>query len=65
VLIGNHGTLCVAATLKKVLQLAQILEENARVVYEASLIGQPVPLPQPEITWINELVMSFENARVA
>lgn len=64
VLIGNHGTLCVATTLKKVLQLSQILEENACIVYETSMIGEPISLPQPEIAWINDLVMSWENAKV-
>lgn len=64
-LIGNHGTLCVATNLKKVLELSKILEENAKMVYESMLIGKAVPLPAPEIKWIHELVLSFETARVA
>jgi ribulose-5-phosphate 4-epimerase/fuculose-1-phosphate aldolase len=64
VLIGNHGTLCVAPTLAKVLQYAKILEDHAKMIYEASALGAPVPLPQPEIDWIHELVKSFENPKI-
>lgn len=62
VLLGNHGTLCVAPTLKKVLKLSEALEEGAKLVYQATLVGNPTPLPQPEVDWLYELVAGFEAA---
>lgn len=61
ILLGNHGTLLVGPNLKKVLQLAEALEEGAKQVYEASLIGDPSPLPDEEIRWLFDLVNSFEE----
>ncbi|HZQ07805.1 MAG TPA: class II aldolase/adducin family protein [Anaerolineae bacterium] len=60
VLLGNHGTLCIAPNLKKVLQLSRTLEEGAKMVYQSALLGAPVPLPDPEIAWLHELVAGFE-----
>lgn len=60
VLLGNHGTLCVAPTLKKVLKLSEALEEGAKMAYQAALLGKIVPLPDGEVTWLYELVASFE-----
>jgi L-ribulose-5-phosphate 4-epimerase len=61
ILLGNHGTLLVGPNLKKVLQLAEALEDGAKQVYEASLIGDPSPLPDEEIRWLFDLVNSFEE----
>jgi L-ribulose-5-phosphate 4-epimerase len=60
VLLGNHGTLCVAPTLAKVLKLSEALEEGARMVYQASLLGRAIPLPDEEVQYLFDLVSSFE-----
>ncbi len=60
ILLGNHGALLVGPSLKKVLQLAKALEDGAKQVYEASLLGDPPPLPDEEIRWLFDLISSFE-----
>jgi L-ribulose-5-phosphate 4-epimerase len=60
ILLGNHGALLIGPTLKKVLTLAKALEEGAKQVYAAAMLGDPVPLPQEEIQWLFDLVSSFE-----
>jgi ribulose-5-phosphate 4-epimerase/fuculose-1-phosphate aldolase len=59
-LLGNHGALLIGPTLKKVLNLAKALEEGAKQVYAATMLGDPVPLPQEETQWLFDLVSSFE-----
>jgi L-fuculose-phosphate aldolase/L-ribulose-5-phosphate 4-epimerase len=61
ILLGNHGALLIGHSLAKVLQLAKALEEGAKQVYEASLVGEPVPLPEEEVRWLFDLVASFEQ----
>jgi L-ribulose-5-phosphate 4-epimerase len=65
VLLGNHGTLCVGPTLKKVLKLSEALEEGAKFAYQASTLGPPVPLPEPEIRWLYDLIAEFEASERA
>jgi ribulose-5-phosphate 4-epimerase/fuculose-1-phosphate aldolase len=60
VLLGNHGTLCIAQNLDKVLQLSEVLEEGAKFAYQAALLGNMVPLPEEETKWLFDLVASFE-----
>jgi L-ribulose-5-phosphate 4-epimerase len=60
VLLGNHGTLCVAPTLSKVLRLSEALEHGAKMAYEAAVLGMPVPLPEPEVQYLFDLVAGFE-----
>lgn len=60
ILLGNHGTLCVGPSLKKVLRLSEALEEGAKIAYQAALLGEMTPLPEEEIRWLFDLVASFE-----
>jgi L-fuculose-phosphate aldolase/L-ribulose-5-phosphate 4-epimerase len=60
ILLGNHGALLIGPHLNKVLTLAKALEDGAKQVYAASMLGEPIPLPQEEIQWLFELVSSFE-----
>ncbi len=61
VLLANHGTICVAKTLPKVLSKAKALEEGAKLIYGAMALGNPQALPQEDIDWLVELVKSFEK----
>ncbi len=45
VLMRWHGTTIVGNTLEEMFQRATALEENARVFWEASAIGRPLPVP--------------------
>jgi L-ribulose-5-phosphate 4-epimerase len=60
VLLGNHGTLCVARSLKKVLTLSEALEHGAQMVYQAASLGMPVPLSEVEVKYLFDLVAGFE-----
>lgn len=60
ILLGNHGTLCVAPDLKKVLRLSEVLEEGAKIAYYATSLGKLIPLPNQEIQWLFDLIASFE-----
>ncbi len=60
ILLGNHGALLIGPSLKTVLSLAKVLEEEAKRVYAAALLGDPIPLPQNEIDWLFNMVTGFE-----
>lgn len=60
ILLGNHGALFIGPHLEKVLTLAKALEEGAKQVYEASLLGDPIPLPDEEVKWLFDLIAIFE-----
>ena len=45
VLMANHGLFVVARTPEKSLELAQLVELTAEIVWGASLLGEIVPLP--------------------
>lgn len=60
ILLGNHGALIIGPDFDKVLTLAKALEEGAKLVYEASQLGTPKPLPEKEVRWLFDLVASFE-----
>lgn len=61
ILMKNHGALCVAPSLKKVLSLAIALEQGAKLLYDAMVIGEPSAIPEEDVRWLNELLSSFES----
>lgn len=44
-LVANHGLVVVAATASEALELSQLVERGARIVWGARAMGEPVPLP--------------------
>ncbi len=60
ILMKNHGALCVAPSLKKVLSLAIALEQSAKLLYDATVIGEPTAIPDEDVRWLSDLVASFE-----
>jgi L-fuculose-phosphate aldolase len=58
VLLGNHGAIVTGADLERAMWRAVELEALARTYYLASLLGQPVILPDDEI---ERMVKRFES----
>ncbi len=54
ILLGNHGTLCVAPSLEGVVKLSIALEESAKLIFRATVLGGAVSLPADEIAWAYE-----------
>lgn len=50
VLLANHGLVGVGRSLEEVMQVCQIVEKSAQVYVWADLIGNPVVLPEQEVT---------------
>ncbi len=46
VLMANHGLLCVGKDPMDALKVARLVERTAKLVWGASLMGKPVPLPK-------------------
>jgi len=61
ILLGNHGALFIGSNLQKVLKLAIVLEEEAKLIYHAALLGKVVPLPPAEIRWLNDNLPASEG----
>lgn len=49
VVMKGHGAVVAEATIEAVFLAALHLEENARLLVEASAIGEPIPLPEEEL----------------
>lgn len=49
VILASHGNVCIGATLERALLNAIAMEASARVYVQASLMGEPVPLPETAI----------------
>ncbi|HZU07312.1 MAG TPA: class II aldolase/adducin family protein [Chloroflexota bacterium] len=49
VLMRGHGITVVGHTLEEMFHNAMVLEDNARVLWEASVLGQPRPIPPEQI----------------
>jgi ribulose-5-phosphate 4-epimerase/fuculose-1-phosphate aldolase len=49
VVMKGHGAVVAEASVEAVILAALHLEENARLLVEASAIGEPIPLPEEEI----------------
>ncbi len=49
VVMKGHGAVVADATVEAVFRAALHLEENARLLVEASVMGVPIPLPEEEI----------------
>jgi L-ribulose-5-phosphate 4-epimerase len=49
VVMKGHGAVVVEASIEAVFLAARHLEENARLLVEASAIGEPIPLPEEEL----------------
>lgn len=61
VLMRGHGITVVGNTLEEMFYLAMVLEENARVLWEASALGTPKPLPADRLA---EMIAIQERAAV-
>jgi L-ribulose-5-phosphate 4-epimerase len=49
VVMKGHGAVVAEASVEAVFLAAMHLEENARLLVEASAIGEPIPLPEEEL----------------
>lgn len=49
ILMQNHGVFTVGKTAKAALKAAVMLEDVAKTVHLAMLIGQPIPIPDEEV----------------
>jgi ribulose-5-phosphate 4-epimerase/fuculose-1-phosphate aldolase len=54
VLMRWHGITVVGDTVDQMFERAMFLEENARVVYEASTMGRVIPVPSKGFEYMNE-----------
>jgi len=61
ILLGNHGTLCVAPTLNYVLKLSLELEKGAKLISQALSIGAPTEISTEDIAWLHEKFGTFKN----
>jgi ribulose-5-phosphate 4-epimerase/fuculose-1-phosphate aldolase len=59
VLLGNHGTLCVAPDLAQVLRRSIVLEDGARAAFHAAQLGPLVPIPPAEVAWLFDAANGF------
>ena len=58
-LLANHGMICFGPDLKKALALAVEVETLARQYWHASQAGEPVLLPEEEMSTVLELFKSY------
>ncbi|MFY0407533.1 L-ribulose-5-phosphate 4-epimerase [Solicola sp. PLA-1-18] len=49
VLMQNHGVFAVGATARKAVKAAVMCEDVARTVHLARQLGEPLPIPQPDV----------------
>ncbi len=49
VLLPNHGVIAVGESIGQALTASVLVEQSARIAFLASLLGEPVPLPEGEV----------------
>lgn len=59
VLLGNHGTLCVAPDLAQVVRQSIVLEDGARAAFQAAQLGPLVAIPPAEVAWLHDAENGF------
>ena len=65
VLMRSHGITVVGNTLDEMFYNAMVLEDNARVLWEASALGQPKPIPPAELPAMQAIQQSVQVGRRA
>jgi len=64
-LMRNHGTVTVGASLEQAFQRTELLEDFARLVLVARLLGGPQPLPDEEVQRLRTLDAERLRMRLA
>jgi len=64
-LMRNHGTVTVGANLEQAFQRTELLEDFARLVLVARLLGGPQPLPEGEVERLRTLDAERLRMRLA
>ena len=54
-LLENHGTITLGASLEQAYQRTEVLEEFAKILLVSTLLGGPKPLPSEEVRKIRGL----------
>jgi L-ribulose-5-phosphate 4-epimerase len=56
ILLPHHGVIAVGEHPAKAFQAAMAVEESAQVAYLAALLGDPEPVPEAEVSRMNEFI---------
>jgi len=54
-LLANHGTITLGASLEQAYQRTELLEDFAKILLVSNLLGEPKPLPESEIERLKKL----------
>lgn len=55
VLLANHGSLCVGKDLATAFKISELVEHLAQIVFNASLAGTPIELPEDVIEYEKQM----------